>query len=179
MEGTAEEYGGTDSGEPPYRFYCPPDTLPPRQAPASCCAQALTNVRKSWGVYFSPGVADGSGGSTPHPERRRVLALCLLCFVLTVAVNFSKPSVEKVFRLAELCWNAMQETEFDSGWLVQHWVFILIALHLLQRRLHVSNVGMAMVGCVSALFAPLLFSLATLPDIGMQRASILVFACEY
>ncbi|XP_076471067.1 proton-coupled folate transporter-like [Babylonia areolata] len=145
-----------------------PERTSPTSSSSSYCSLALRNIRNSWGVYFR-------SDDAAHPGRRCVLLLCFVCFLLTVAVNFSKPGVETVFRLGELCWNAVKETEFDSGWLVQHWLFILVALHVLQGRLKARNVSVALVGCVSALLAPLIFSMATLPGISGTLANTLVF----
>ena len=144
---------------------------PVSDSTATCCSVAVTNLRKCWGVYFR-------SDTTSHPARRYVLTLCFFSFLLTVAVNFSKPSVEQVFRMSQLCWNAVKESEFESGWLVSHWVCILVVLHVLQHRLHVSNVYLAMIGCVSAICALVIFSAATLPDISDNVSNILVFACE-
>ena len=143
----------------------------PPENTATCCSLAITNVRRSWGVYFR-------SDSTSHPARRCVLALCFVSFLLTVAVNFSKPSVEQVFRMTELCWDAVKESEFESGWLVSHWVCILVLLHLLQHRFRVSDVYLAMVGCVSAICAPVVFSAATLPGVSERTSTVLVFVCE-
>ena len=143
----------------------------PPENTATCCSLASTNVRRSWGVYFR-------SDSTSHPARRCVLALCFVSFLLTVAVNFSKPSVEQVFRMSELCWDAVKESEFESGWLVSHWVCILVFLHLLQHRFRVSDVYLAIVSCVSAICAPVVFSAATLPGVSERTSTVLVFVCE-
>nr|KAG5689903.1 hypothetical protein BaRGS_023651 [Batillaria attramentaria] len=119
---------------------------------SSCCGTALRGVARSVKVYFRV--------NPELPARRCVLVLCFTAFILTVAVNFSKPVVETVYRMGELCWNAIKETEFDSGWLIAHWVCILIALHVFQRRLGVPDVYIAMMGCVSGIAAPAVFAFA-------------------
>lgn len=118
----------------------------------SCCGRGLAKVGRSFKVYFRV--------MPEIPARRLTLTLCFLAFLLTVSVNFSKPTLETVYRMTTLCWDAVLETQFDSGFLLQHWLFILIALHVFQKRRGVSDISMAMLGCVSGIAAPLVFAFA-------------------
>ncbi|KAK7098553.1 hypothetical protein V1264_002820 [Littorina saxatilis] len=138
-------------------------------SPACCSTATLSAARRSWSVYFREGDAS-------HPERRRVLALCFFSFLLTVVVNFSKPSIEESFRMSDLCWNAVKDSEFSSAWLVAHWLCILLVQRVLQRYLHVHDVYLAMIGCVSGIAALFVFCFATLPDISDTAAEALVYA---
>jgi hypothetical protein len=81
--------------------------------------------------------------------------------------------------MAHLCWSRVREAEFDNGWLIQHWLFILIVLHVLQRRLRLRSASLAMVGCASAMAAPLIFSIATIPAFSGTLTTTLVFVCKH
>lgn len=54
------------------------------------CAHLLEMVRKCVRVYRRV--------DTHHPNRQCILGLCMAAFLLTVAVNFTKPGVEEVYR---------------------------------------------------------------------------------
>lgn len=54
------------------------------------CAHLLEMVRKCVRVYRRE--------DTHHPNRQCILGLCMAAFLLTVAVNFTKPGVEEVYR---------------------------------------------------------------------------------
>ena len=75
------------------------------------CLVTLSRVQNSWRVYSCP-------EETWNPSRRKILILCLVSFLFTVAVNFSKPSIETVswffesYFLLTLIWKVM--FEFDN-----------------------------------------------------------------
>lgn len=63
-------------------------------------------------------------------------------------------------RMSDLCWNAVKNSIYTSCWLIAHWVCILVTLRVLQRWLHVHDVYVAMIGCISGIAAVVVMAFA-------------------
>ncbi|GFS25897.1 solute carrier family 46, member 1 [Elysia marginata] len=114
---------------------------------------SFLQVKQSVAVYVREGAADQDGGRREtHVLSKR--GLCLVLFVLTVAVNFSRTGVEALFQLKyPLCWAATKIYTVNGLRIFFSWVAILLTLTIMQKIFKLADRHVAVVGIVSSVLS--------------------------
>ncbi|GFO41351.1 proton-coupled folate transporter [Plakobranchus ocellatus] len=116
-------------------------------------------VRTSFALYGSKSMAQASSGNNLRILSKR--RLCLAIFILTVAVNFSRPGVETLFQLKyPLCWPATKVYTFSGLRIFLSWVVILCALALMQKLFKMADRHICTVGIISSILTNAALSLS-------------------
>ncbi|XP_059139517.1 proton-coupled folate transporter-like [Physella acuta] len=87
--------------------------------------------------------------------------LVFVTFILTVAVNFSKPGVQNLYLMKyPLCWGATKLLTYNGATLLCNWVAILALLAILQRLFNMADRQAAVLGVISSMTACVFMSVA-------------------
>ncbi|XP_067681962.1 proton-coupled folate transporter-like [Haliotis asinina] len=127
-----------------------PETLHVRVR-TSCCA-ILKNIKKCF-VFYCQDTED---------RRQLKLNLGMIAFILTVAVNFSKPGIMSTYLIKpKLCWDQEKVNIVLAGKVIVYWLVILCCMPVFQRVLGMEDRTIGIVGCVSSIAACFIMSFAT------------------
>ncbi|KAK6181350.1 hypothetical protein SNE40_009222 [Patella caerulea] len=96
------------------------------------------------------------------PERRWMMVTALVCFILTVSVNFSKSNIQQmVLMYAPFCWGEVKITLYVSCGLIVCWFTILVVSKLLQTLVKLQDLSLGIIGCFSSITSLLIFAFAS------------------
>ncbi|XP_050406688.1 proton-coupled folate transporter [Patella vulgata] len=95
-------------------------------------------------------------------ERRWMMVAALVCFILTVSVNFTKSNIQQmVLMYAPFCWGEVKLTLYVSAGLIVCWFAILVVSKLLQTLFNLQDLSLGIVGCISSIASLFIFSFAS------------------
>uniref|UniRef100_A0A0B7A7L3 Proton-coupled folate transporter n=1 Tax=Arion vulgaris TaxID=1028688 RepID=A0A0B7A7L3_9EUPU len=101
--------------------------------------------------------------------------LCLLIFILTVAVNFSTPGIQTLYLMkSPRCWPATRILTFGSIQIVCNWAAILIVMALTQKVFKMADRHIAIIGVVSSMTSAVFMSEAV-NDVMVYEVAVLAF----
>ncbi|BFZ06835.1 hypothetical protein BsWGS_09874 [Bradybaena similaris] len=122
----------------------------------TCARNVLPSGWQKFKRTFSLFVTDHCEG---HGLAKR--RLCLVIFILTVAVNFATPGVQSLYMMkSPRCWAATKILTFGSVQILCNWVAILLLVSLMQRVFKLADRHIAVIGVVSSITHAVFMSLA-------------------
>lgn len=136
--------------------------------------QACWNlIKEIVAVYTRKDADNQSRGGQMNVTSKRLL--CLVIFILTVAVNFSRTGVEALFQLKyPLCWFSTKVYTFNGLRIFLSWIAILFALAVMQKVFKMADRHVAIVGIVSSILSNAALSFAV-NDVMVYEAAVVGF----
>ncbi|XP_005102771.2 proton-coupled folate transporter [Aplysia californica] len=87
--------------------------------------------------------------------------LAIVAFILTVAVNFSKPGVWTLYLMKwPLCWSASELLTLSGTQITCNWIVILLVVAVLQKVFKMADRQIVLIGCVSSIMSAAFSSVA-------------------